>query len=61
MTLPQIAISYAITTYAASLGVSFAEALELCKTSKSAMDAVMMMALAQADREKLEACSNLLK
>ena len=49
----QAAVKTAITAYAASLGVSFAEAVNLFKTDKSTRECIALLVLAQANKEGL--------
>jgi hypothetical protein len=47
------AVRNAIETYAASLGVTFTEAVNLFKTEKSTQECIHLLVLAQADKEGL--------
>ena len=45
----QNAVKAALSTYANSLGVSFAEAIELFKNNQSTRDCIALLVLAQAE------------
>ena len=45
----QTAVKTALSTYAKSLGVSFAEAIELFKNNQSTRECIALLVLAQAD------------
>lgn len=47
------AVRNAIEIYAASLGVTFDEAVNLFKTEKSTQECIHLLVLAQADKNKL--------
>ena len=54
MRTAQAAVKNAIAIYADSLGVSFQEAIELCKNDESTRDCIGFLVLAQADRAGLK-------